>query len=155
MTSVQFEWGDNFRVKPNELLYLLIEGTKIEDSYLTFMRNCILGGDNFRAFRVDLGGQNSKGDNFQLYRKFAHLANDKNWAQLREYKLLSKSKNVSNKNWCYIIQFSERLRWFLNQIELKSKFSKLHVNSIKKIFPLSMWWIRVKFGNFTTPMHWH
>ena len=31
------------------------------------MRNCILGGDNFRAFRVDLGGQNSKGDNFQLY----------------------------------------------------------------------------------------
>ena len=67
MTSVQFEWGDNFRVKPNELLYLLIEGTKIEDSYLTFMRNCILGGDNFRAFRVDLGGQNSKGDNFQLY----------------------------------------------------------------------------------------
>ena len=33
------------------------------------MRNCILGGDNFRAFRVDLGGQNSKGDNFQLYRK--------------------------------------------------------------------------------------
>ena len=51
----------------NELLYLLIEGTKIEDSYLTFMRNCILGGDNFRAFRVDLGGQNSKGDNFQLY----------------------------------------------------------------------------------------
>ena len=28
---------------------------------------CILGGDNFRAFRVDLGGQNSKGDNFQLY----------------------------------------------------------------------------------------
>ena len=32
------------------------------------MRNCILGGDNFRAFRVDLGGQNSKGDNFQLYR---------------------------------------------------------------------------------------
>jgi hypothetical protein len=29
---------------------------------------------------------------------FAHLANDKNWAQLREYKLLSKSKNVSNKN---------------------------------------------------------
>ena len=67
MTSVQFEWGDNFRVKPNELVYLLIEGTKIEDSYLTFMRNCILGGDNFRAFRVDLGGQNSKGDNFQLY----------------------------------------------------------------------------------------
>ena len=67
MTSVQFEWGDNFRVKPNELLYLLIEGTRIEDSYLTFMRNCKLGGDNFRAFRVDLGGQNSKGDNFQLY----------------------------------------------------------------------------------------
>ena len=67
MTSVQFEWGDNFRVKPNELLCLLIEGTKIEDSYLTFMRNCLLGGDNFRAFRVDLGGQNSKGDNFQLY----------------------------------------------------------------------------------------
>ena len=67
MTSVQFEWGDNFRVKPNELVYLLIEGTKIEDSYLTLMRNCILGGDNFRAFRVDLGGQNSKGDNFQLY----------------------------------------------------------------------------------------
>ena len=32
---------------------------RIEDSYLTFMRNCILGGDNFRAFR---------GDNFQLYR---------------------------------------------------------------------------------------
>ena len=31
------------------------------------MRNCVLGGDNFRAFRVDLGGQNSKGDNFQLY----------------------------------------------------------------------------------------
>ena len=31
------------------------------------MRNCILGGDNFRAFRVYLGGQNSKGDNFQLY----------------------------------------------------------------------------------------
>jgi len=56
-------------VKPNELLYLLIEGTKIEDSYLTFMRNCILEGDNFRAFRVDLGGQNSKGDNFQLYHR--------------------------------------------------------------------------------------
>ena len=49
MTSVQFE------------------GTKIEDSYLTLMRNCILGGDNFRAFRVDLGGQNSKGDNFLLF----------------------------------------------------------------------------------------
>ena len=45
--------GDTFRVKPNKLLYLLIEGTKIEDSYLTFMRNCILGGDNFRAFRGD------------------------------------------------------------------------------------------------------
>ena len=29
------------------------------------MKNCILGGDNFRAFRVDLGGQNSEGDNFQ------------------------------------------------------------------------------------------
>ena len=45
--------GDTFRVKPNELLYLLIEGTKIEDSYLTFMRNCILGGNTFRAFRGD------------------------------------------------------------------------------------------------------
>ena len=37
------------------------------------MRNCILGGDNFRAFRVDLGGQNSKGDNFQLYREKIEL----------------------------------------------------------------------------------
>jgi len=62
-------------VKPNELVYLLIEGTKIEDSYLTLMRNCILGGDNFRAFRVDLGGQNSKGDNFQLYHCIVFNAN--------------------------------------------------------------------------------
>ena len=52
MTSVQFEWGDNFRVKPNELVYLLIEGTKIEDSYLTLMRNCILGGDNFQLYQI-------------------------------------------------------------------------------------------------------
>ena len=72
MTSVQFEWGDTFGVRPNELLYLLIEGTKIEDSYLTFMRNCRLRGDNFKAFRVDLGGQNSKGDNFQLYHSDMH-----------------------------------------------------------------------------------
>ena len=45
--------GDTFGVKPNELLYLLSEGTIMEDSYLTFMRNFLLGGDNFGGFRGD------------------------------------------------------------------------------------------------------
>ena len=95
------------------------------------MKNCILGGDNFRAFRVDLGGQNSKGDNFQLYHSIELENGGTERYMVKDVKAKIQADRISKE--LKALEVDDKDFYVCVNRNVESKFIKAHESTKDKI----------------------